>query len=477
MRSAPFPAGVRESLLWRELSVWLAAAIVAVGIGAGVAWNAKYMVALGAATVVGAFLLQRRGNGFLLALAFALSVPYWITFGSAQLDAARVMLVVGCAGLIVGGWRTRRSLVDLAVVGLAVTEIASWTGTRAQAVPHALLIYSLIPLGLYLVARVSVGWDSADRSVRALLLFTTIGALTVLYEKFIAGHIVFADVADPASSQFNGGPGKLLRPGGIFGGAPAASIVLSMALLASLPLAVKERGNRRLVTAGAMLVILLAIVLTFSRAGWAGLIAGLVVYVWLHPWRLRWWLQSLLVLATIATIVFWALPSGATQSAGFQEAVVRSQNVTGRFNLWAATPGLVLDSPTHLVFGRGFDTFFSTAVSAEPRSGNPLWAAGGPHNDYLRALVEEGVVGLVLLLGWTLGAVVVGVRELRRLPARSPQRSVLGALTAAVVCFMIASLGHDVSQNEPSLVAAAIFTGLLMAFAKSDPPPSAVQLG
>ncbi len=464
-------------MLWPESLTWLAAVVLAVVVGAGVAWNAKYIVALGGMTMVVALLLQRRGNGFLLALAIALSVPYWITFGSAQVDAARLMLVSACAGLVAGGWRTRVSLVDLAVVGVAATNIFSWSSTQTQAVPHTLLIYSLIPLGLYLVARVSVGWDSADRLLRAVLLFATIGALTVLYEKFVAGHIVFNDVADPASSQFNGGSGKLLRPGGIFGGAPAASIVLSMALLASLPLAVKERGVRLLVTAGSMLVILLAIVLTFSRAGWAGLVTGLVVYLWLYPWRLRWWAQSLLVLATIATIVFWALPSGATQSSGFQEAVVRSQNVTGRFSLWAASPRLILDSPTHLVFGRGFDTFYSTGVSAEPPGGSPLWAEGGPHDDYLRALVEEGVVGLVFLVGWTLGSVRVGVRELWRLPARTPQRSVLGALTGTVVCYIIASIGHDVSHNEPSLVAVAIFTGVLMAFAKSVPPPSAVQLG
>lgn len=351
-----------------------------------------------------------------------------------------------------------------------MVEVASWSATRAEAVPYGLLIASVVPLVLYLVVRVSVSWELIDCLLPCITVFATVAAFTVLYEYFVAGHVVFANAADPTLSQFNAGSGRLFRPGGVFGGAPTASIVLSMTLLASLPLVLKARGRSRLIYAGALLVMLLAVVLTLSRAGWTGLAAGLLAFMWLFPWRVEWWTRLLALTALLATIVIWAVPPATTQSTFFREGIVRSQNTSGRENLWSRTPDLVADSESHLFFGHGFDAFFGTGSMDAHLAENALIVeGGGPHNDYLRALIEEGLLGLVLLLGWTVGSVLLGVRRLRRLPARTPERNTLAALTAAVVCLLVSSLTHDTTHSIPVVMAAAIVTGVLITLAKSCP--------
>jgi len=444
------------------------ALIMSVVVGAGVARNTKYMVALAVVVGGGMLLVHRRGNGWLLAVALALGVPYWTTFGAAQIDGERLVLAAACAGLVAGGWRSRPSVVDLAVVGLAVMDIVSWSASRADGVPYGLLIASLIPLALYVVTRVSVSWITIDRLLRVVLLFSTVGALTVLYEYFVAGQVIFA-VADPTTSEFSAGAGRLFRPGGVFGGAPTASVVLATTLLASLPLVIRERGKARLICVAAIGVILFAIALTLSRSGWAGLAAGLPAFLWMAPWRARWWIELIGLLAILATIAFWVVPSTATQSAGFQRAVVRTQNTTGRFQLWAMTPALVSDSTSHLLFGRGFDVFFSTGRIDPQLAVTPLVFEGGPHNDYLRALLEEGVVGLLLFAGSTLGAILIGYRRLRALPPRAPERIVLAALTGSVLCLSASSLTHDFAHAVPVSVASGIVIGVLVTLAKSQP--------
>ncbi len=464
---------VREFPWSSQLLLVPAALMMSVVVGAGVARDPKYMVAFAVAIGVGLLLVHRRGNGWLLAVALALGVPYWTTFGSAQLDGERLVLVAAGAGLVAGGWRSRLSGVDLAVIGLAVLDIASWSSSRADGVPYGLLIASLIPLALYVVTRVSVSWASIDRLLKVLLFFSTVGALTVLYEYFVARHVIFVPVADPTVSPYNGGLGRIFRPGGVFGGAPTASVVLAATLLASLPLAIRERGRTRLICVGAMGVILVAVALTLSRSGWTGLGAGALAFLWWAPWRARWWIELVGVIAVLATVALWAVPSAATQSTGFQEALVRSENTTGRFQLWSVAPGLIADSTSHLVFGRGFDVFFSTARIDPQLAATPLIFEGGPHNDYIRALLEEGVVGLLLFCGWTFGAMLVGYRRLRTLPARTPERIVLAAFTGAVLSLSVSSLTHDFAHGVPVIVVSGIITGVLVTLAKGfDPSPA-----
>jgi O-antigen ligase len=464
----PLAARLETAPRLREGLGWAAAAVGAVAVGAATVGHAKYVAAVAGMGVLAWFVLRRPGNGFLLALALALAAPYWVTLGAEQLPVERLVLVLAAGGLVAGAWRTRLSFVDAAVLVVIAMHIFTWSANKSAAVPQGLLIASVIPLVVYLVTRLSVSWETLERVMWVALVFAVLGSLTVFYEYFVAGHVVFNDAGAGVQSQFDAGSGKIFRPGGVFGGAPAASIVLSVTLLCTLPLVSRHVGLKRLLAAGMLLVVLFAVVLTFSRAGWTGLLAGTLVFLFLLPWKVQRWAALVAVIGVAATVVLWAGPPAATQSTTFREGVVRSQTVSARQSFWSLVPGLATDSGSHLAFGRGFDVFFGTGlVDHHLAENNLLLDEGGPHNDYLRALVEEGLVGLIAYLVWLLGAAWIGMRRVHKLRPRSADRTVLAGFTGAVVCYAVASLTHDTSHNVPSLMIVGIMSGILVTLAKS----------
>src|SRR5207248_7868360 len=102
----------------------------------------------------------------------------------------------------------------------------------------------------------------------------TLVALTMLYE-WRTGHVLFLKAAD---YQWSGNAG-IFRAGGVLGGAPSASIVLAMLIVACWPL----RAWKPRLVAGCSAIMAAAEVITYSRAGWIGLAVGVVVYLTMVP--------------------------------------------------------------------------------------------------------------------------------------------------------------------------------------------------
>jgi O-antigen ligase len=123
------------------------------------------------------------------------------------------------------------------------------------------------------------------------------------------------------------------------------------------------------------------------------------------------------------------------------------------------------DSRSHLLFGRGFDALEASAgehdVSMAIHPG--LWAIQhGPNDDYLRAILEQGILGLALTVLWLGGSVLVGVSTCLRLPRGSHARVVLAGLTSATAAYIVAATGHDFAHNTADLSIAALMTGILV---------------
>ena len=80
----------------------------------------------------------------------------------------------------------------------------------------------------------------------------------------------------------------------------------------------------------------------------------------------------------------------------------------------------------------------------------------------LRTILEEGLVGLVLLLGFLLAPVRLGVRRARSLIAGSEERLLVAGLTGAAVCYALVGLFHDLSNNVQDLTVGALILGVLV---------------
>lgn len=185
------------------------------------------------------------------------------------------------------------------------------------------------------------------------------------------------------------------------------AMILALALVMALHLALAREGRGGLL---ALLYLPLgygAVLLTASRTGTvAAAIASL--YPLLLPGRIsplrRLGLALLGALALVAALQ--VIPAENLARIATIGSEVRSGSISDRVRIWRA--GLELLGPAGL-FGLGAGSF---ARGVEPLLGTPY----SPHNVPLAIWVEQGLVGLLLLLAM----VAAAVRGLSRLPV--PER-------------------------------------------------------
>src|SRR5262249_41271645 len=128
------------------------------------------------------------------------------------------------------------------------------------------------------------------------------------------------------------------------------------------------------------------------------------------------------------------------------------------------------DSPDHLLFGHGFNSLVVAAGEVpgrfDPELGRaPDLRAHGPHSQYVRTALEEGLVGVALLLVWLLGAVRAGVLAARR--ATSRRREVIAAYVGAVVSLVVVATAGDALRHPGTLAVGAVLTGSLVTLCES----------
>jgi O-antigen ligase len=149
---------------------------------------------------------------------------------------------------------------------------------------------------------------------------------------------------------------------------------------------VGRRWAYRVVAAAILLTLL-----SLSRSAFAAQLV-LVALAWFDLRNFRGWLTAIgagvVVLAVAIAAVFLYAPlhhrffhGDTAQVGGF------SLNVTGRDALWSANWGWFKERPV-IGHGAGASDTLTNAL--------PFHGAGHPHNDYLRILVDYGLIGFVL---------------------------------------------------------------------------------
>lgn len=404
-------------------------------------------------------IVVRPGAGFLLAIAVVVLVPQSV--GHSWL----VPPLLAGAGVVATRARFRLVATDwFFVLWFLWVGVSWWVHPELLITKKQFIVTAVAPLFFYVWARLSLEGSMIRRVLWTLLAVGVGGAGTVLLE-FAVGRVIFSNAL---TYQWVGGNGLLFRPGGVFGGSPAAAVSLAMISLATLGLL---RTHRRRLVVGCQAVIWVAIIVTYGRAGWAGLFAGCLVAAILLPYRR--WTRVIYIAAVVSVAGYFVMPYAA-RSHTYQAGVVRSQSTSSRQTFLNVALPLAVDTKTHFLFGRGYYAFDSPTGQHDPHftSINPtLWLVqGGPHDDYVRALLEQGVIGLLLLLGWLGSALRAGLRVTLRLPAGSDERFLVGTLTAAVVSFCVASLFHDLSHSVPNLTIASLMVGMLVTVARSEAP-------
>lgn len=354
--------------------------------------------------------------------------------GSLNLSGAiAVLLILVAVGLLL---RRRRGVLPAVLAALWVctwTAIAVGTrGASTETLREGVREVSVIALAVIVYnARGGVTVPIATRLVQFIGF---IPALLALYQ--LATHTGL-DVAHN------------IRANGTFAHPNSAAMFFAIAAAASL-WSYLDNGRHRydvLLTA----LFAAALIATASIDGLISLIAMLTALGALRPGSFRVKLGPYVV-AGVIVLAFFASPLGPhriAQESATAEGGNANSSLAWRLHKWKI---LLPEWERSPLFGQGLGTTTTEEFISWSR-----FAGKPPHNEYVRYLVETGLVGFVILLG----ALTILIRSLlrkRRIPG-TLEAGTFNAPTLAIVIIvgcLVNSLADNTLLNSPTSYAVAL---------------------
>lgn len=180
-----------------------------------------------------------------------------------------------------------------------------------------------------------------------------------------------------------------------------------------------RRSGLRIALLASMGMVVVALILTFSRGSFLGFI---VVNLLFLLWRRN--AKALILFGLLGAVALFALPEavydrvttgfGSSSQGGFAGGVDAVS--AGRVDLiWLPLLPEVLSSP---IYGHGLGSILWSEAMRRG-AGVTILAVGHPHNAYLQALLDMGIVGLILVCAYFVH-VWKGFRAMSVDPALSP---------------------------------------------------------
>ncbi|KIF78839.1 membrane protein [Streptomyces sp. 150FB] len=380
-------------------------------------------------------------------------------------DAASALLVLHCLIRVARDrarplTRTAAVVLGLPVLGVSVAAITAHDPAAAlPGVARYLQLFVLVPAALLLLLR-----DRRD-------FRTVAGALVAL--GLVQGGVGVTQFLTGTGASYMG---EDIRAVGTFGPTDVMGMatVVSYGLIAAVGLALGDdrrapRAQRTvaLVCAGLLAVPLL---LSFSRGAWIATTFALLLQLVLSgPRRAA---RVVLVAGALGVVLVGGLGIGSKVITDRVDSITRvtaapDQSVTDRYTMWAAAAGMWRTDPVDGVGLKAFPAYRDSNSSIALSAASDTDGAGAsfqrqpllsPHNMYLLILSEQGLLGVVTLVGsWA----ALLVCALRRLPGARRARTgsdcalvVVGLLGWQLVDFAYADIGG------PSTVLTAMMLGL-----------------
>jgi O-antigen ligase len=408
------------------------------------------------------WLLLRRDAGVPVGIGILLMVPSWETLGTSQVNVLRLASVAALSTVVLCQRRLRWCMTDSAVALLVFVLVGGWL--LQGEVPHTgrILSIELTPLGFYIGGR-AMSREALPQLLNTVLFAGAVGAITVIYE-YTRGHTVFLD---PTTYQWDASTSFIFRPGGVFGGPPQASTAMAIAVLLGLAALKGLRGSWLVIGRLCIAICVCALVLTFTRAGLLGLGGGVIVYLWLLRSQLLRPLRVLWTAAVVAVVVFAVLPA-FQKSTIVQKGILRGNTFSQREGYWTTALPIALHSAHNLVLGIGtakleVATLTPTAVVPSLLAVRPQVFTTSLHSEYVTLLVENGLIG-VLVLGFMLGIPTVRAARFARAQHDHAFAAMAVAMVAAGIIMTVGTSLLDGASCSLIFMCAGIAAGA--------PPPT-----
>ncbi|NOR88567.1 MAG: hypothetical protein GQ527_13260 [Bacteroidales bacterium] len=215
----------------------------------------------------------------------------------------------------------------------------------------------------------------------------------------------------------------------------------------------------------AALIIIGALYLSYSRAAWLSLLAGIGVFVMIYfKIKFRYALISFIgVLALFFTFqnqILDSLSKNDQDSSGnFMEHVSSSSNIATdasnleRINRWACAIRLFEERP---IVGWGPGTYqfvYAPMQRANEKTiiSTDFGDGGNAHSEYLGPLAEMGFMGTISMLLIVIIIISTGVRVYLRVEDASTKNLVMGILVAFITYFVHGLLNNFLDSDKASV--------------------------
>jgi O-antigen ligase len=316
------------------------------------------------------------------------------------------------------------SRVDMAMIGIVVwflvRAVIAGPPPAGSSPVARWLFYIAMPAGMYLIARLVIVRQSDVRwltqSLMGLGLYLAVTAICEI--KGLHGLVFPKFIVDAQHWEFFGrGRGPLMNPSG-------NGMLISVGLVAACLEFLYAKPRVKLVYGCAILVLLGGVYATLTRSAWMGAVAaaGLVVLLYSPRW--------LRVLGLASAVLV-----GGAMMMGLKDQLIqmkRDKNLSAADaeKSMALRPLLAIvawemfqDRP---IVGHGFGHYYShnDKYHNDRSYEMPLEIARpyNQHNVFLSVLVDTGLIGLSMFVGWIVMVVGIGLRLARESQRKTEER-------------------------------------------------------
>ena len=214
-----------------------------------------------------------------------------------------------------------------------------------------------------------------------------------------------------------------------------------------------EERRLKLMLLAAIALTVSALILTFSRGAYVAMVVASALYV---LWRFN--TRTLIVAGLVAAAALVLLPQAVYTRLDTGQGEGLNAISAGRVNgLWLPLLPEVLHHP---LFGNGIDSI----LWSEPMrsgAGETVLAVTHPHNAYLQAALDMGIVGLVLLCAY-FAHVWNGLRTLAKDPTLLPAlRGFHQGAAAGLLGMLVANLTDSSLAPRPEQVFLWLAIGMM----------------
>ena len=234
----------------------------------------------------------------------------------------------------------------------------------------------------------------------------------------------------------------------------AIALVVLVVMVERRPQAIATWSGRFLV-AGTMLILVLAAVLTGSRAGMAMLVVPALMAVWLGRAILTRWSTAGLVVGVGVAVVSLALAFSHTSLSRVGNRFTPDDN---RQRIWQDSVDV---AARYQPVGSGMGNFVPLQQVSERLEVIGPTIANRAHNDYLEVWIEGGLPAVLLLVAMV---VFVGLRIAGALQSRDPDRRTAAIFAAGVFLIFAfhSTVDYPLRTMTHLVVAAFAFACLLL---------------